>query len=756
MSNPGYTSTIFSVIRQMAGRDGLKLARSLEKDTYKLEAHHRHLKFTHRALDNCWFPKSLRFNPPGKHKIFRQIMERASKHCMRARISICHERINFVKKRIHTTTQELAAILPQPMFNSLHEFLKQRMVRVRDTINTRHEKKLDNMRKDYNQHTNIDRSNWVINLSKKPLTNAERSLLEKGPKFAITPSSIPYKNIVSEVEAAIHELPDETKDIIRTNTASILDRARLPQHKNISTEERKALSKLKKDHTRIVMKADKGNSLVVMDRSDYDSKMENLLQDETTYTVIRKSPFKKVERDLNAMLLSLKNQGKLLEKTYRKLHSSDAIPPAIRGSIKHHKANHPLRPIVTSIDSALYNTSKFLSRILSPLQNQNGFSVTNSTQFRNEISNMTISEDETMVSFDVVSLFTAIPVDKACSYIRNKLENDDTLSDRTQLDIDDILRLLEFVLSNSFFVYNDKTYKQIHGCAMGSPVSAIVANLCMEVIEEQAIQSATTRPKTWKRFVDDSFAIINKNAITNFHDTLNSVDPHIKFTIEHEKDGQIAFLDTLVSRRNNSISIDVYRKPTHTDRYLDYASHHDMKHKISTATTLIHRSLNLPTTEDSKSEELKHVSVALASNGYPKTVISKVIKTQTEKTAVPSPEELVKTFFELVEPSETCIGYATLPYIKGITEPLSRTLRKHNIKVCNKPLRTLQREFPSVKHRPPAEEQTNIIYKIPCKDCPWNYIGETGRSFKTRKSEHIRNVKHNKSGSNVAKHSWDI
>ena len=153
-------------------------------------------------------------------------------------------------------------------------------------------------------------------------------------------------------------------------------------------------------------------------------------------------------------------------------------------------------------------------------------------------------------------------------------------------------------------------------------VSAIVGNLCMEVIEEQAIQSATTRPKTWNA-VDNSFAIINKNAITNFHDTLNSVDPHIKFTIEHEKDGQIAFLDMLVSRRNNSISINVYRKPTHTDCYLDYASHHDMRHKICTATTLIHRSLNLPTTDDSKSEELKHVSVALASNGYPKTVISK-------------------------------------------------------------------------------------------------------------------------------------
>ena len=182
-----------------------------------------------------------------------------------------------------------------------------------------------------------------------------------------------------------------------------------------------------------------------------------------------------------------------------------------------------------------------------------------------------------MVSFDVVSLFTAIPVDKACAYIKTKLVNDHTLTRRTKLDINDIIRLLEFVLSNSFFIYNDTTYKQIHGCAMGSPVSAIVANLCMEVIEEQAIQQATTPPGVWKRFVDDSFAIMKKSTINSFHDTLNSIDSHIK----HEKDGQLAFLDTLVSRNNGSISTTVYRKLTHTDRYLDFSSHHDEKHKIS-------------------------------------------------------------------------------------------------------------------------------------------------------------------------------
>ena len=66
--------------------------------------------------------------------------------------------------------------------------------------------------------------------------------------------------------------------------------------------------------TRIIMKADKGNSFVVMDRSEYETKIENLLNDQTTYTMIRKPPFKKVERELNAMLLDLKNTEIIPEK----------------------------------------------------------------------------------------------------------------------------------------------------------------------------------------------------------------------------------------------------------------------------------------------------------------------------------------------------------------------------------------------------------------------------------------------------------
>ena len=161
---------------------------------------------------------------------------------------------------------------------------------------------------------------------------------------------------------------------------------------------------------------------------------------------------------------------------------------------------------------------------------------------------------------------------------------------------------------------------------MGSPVSPIVANLCMEVIEESAISSATVPPRVWKRYVDDSFVIIKKDAVHSFHDTLNAVDPKITFTIEEENNGQIAFLDTLVSRKNGVAVIDVYRKPTHTDRYLDFSSHHEKKHKISTASTLLFRASNLPSTNEGKTRETNHVTDALKANGYPSTVINNISK----------------------------------------------------------------------------------------------------------------------------------
>ena len=126
-----------------------------------------------------------------------------------------------------------------------------------------------------------------------------------------------------------------------SSTASILDKSCLPA-RNTTLEERKALKESKKDKTGAITKADKGNCSMVINRKKYDEKMKVLLNDEKTYKKEKKQPFKKIECGLNARLLTLKNQEKLNERTYKKLHSTDGLPPTIRGSVTHHKLENSL------------------------------------------------------------------------------------------------------------------------------------------------------------------------------------------------------------------------------------------------------------------------------------------------------------------------------------------------------------------------------------------------------------------------------
>ena len=105
---------------------------------------------------------------------------------------------------------------------------------------------------------------------------------------------------------------------------------------------------------------------------------------------------------------------------------------------------------------------------------------------------------------------------------------------------------------------------------MGSPVSPIVANLYMEHFEREALRSPSHLTKFLYRFVDATWVIQQQAHKQHFWDCINSIDPSIKFTVKGNlENGAIPFLDTLVkSEADNSLSINVYHKPTHTDQYL--------------------------------------------------------------------------------------------------------------------------------------------------------------------------------------------
>ena len=126
---------------------------------------------------------------------------------------------------------------------------------------------------------------------------------------------------------------------------------------------------------------------------------------------------------------------------------------------------------------------------------------------------------------------------------------------------------------------------------MGSLVSPIVANLDMEHFERKALRSASNPPQVWFRFVDDTWVIQQHAHKQAFLDLINSIDPAIKFTVEGTQgNGGIPFLDTLITpQSDNSLSITVYHKPTHTDQYLQLESHHSLSAKYSVIGTLTHR-----------------------------------------------------------------------------------------------------------------------------------------------------------------------
>ena len=300
------------------------------------------------------------------------------------------------------------------------------------------------------------------------------------------------------------------------------------------------------------------------------------------------------------------------------------------GLPKIHKTGFPFQPIVSFINSPLYNLSKFIAILLTPLASANGFTVKNSYEFVEQLKNLTISHDECMVSFDVISLFTKIPVDVAKTVVLERLKKDDTLDDRSDLTLIDIMIALNLCLDNTNLYFSGKIYRQIFGVAIGSPVSVIVANLVMEIVEEGAMSTFLNPPKFWRKYVDDTFVIIKKTEADKFRNHINNIEASTKFIIEHETNNSIPFLDVCVTREasgGGGLMTKIYKKPTHTNRYLNFNSAHSMSQKQRLVKCLLKRAQSqLNSKRTNKTLETSKIMEASKKNDYPKWFLKRTVK----------------------------------------------------------------------------------------------------------------------------------
>ena len=347
----------------------------------------------------------------------------------------------------------------------------------------------------------------------------------------------------------------------------------------------------------------------------------------------------------------------------------------------------------------------------------------------NKIKNLEVPPGRKMVSFDVSALFTSIPIDFALRAAKQKLTDDPSWQAVTELNLEQILTLLEFCLSTTYFVYQNKFYKQQFGAPMGSPISPGIADLSMEVFEEAMLAACPEHlsPDIWLRYVDDTFSVLHEYFIEEFSDYLNSQNPHIQFTREVEEDGKIAFLDTCVHLQDDgALKTTVYRKPTHTDQYLNWQSNHALDHKRSVVRTLINRASTLISDPGDQKKEIKHVKEVLAANGYPDWSLE-----------VPNQSDAIKRKERKKESSPSTHSFPVgLPYISGLSEELQRVFRNHGVSVYHKPFNTLRSLLVKPKDKQKKENKCGTVYQVSCGTCDDFYVGETARALGKRFREH--------------------
>ena len=258
---------------------------------------------------------------------------------------------------------------------------------------------------------------------------------------------------ITVVEEASSKLPSMEADELRSDVSCLLRQHNI--HHNNQTDlnplQCGALTQLKQDSSRVVLTADKGVAMVIMDQQDYTKKAQALLQDTNTYKIINKDPSNMLKNKLIQTLRDIKQTEGLNNIKYKQLYPTSAVPPKFYGLPKIDKVGTPLRPIVSSRGSITYGVAKELAYIIKPLVDQSSHHLKNTQHFIQQLQGKRLEPGEVITSFNVKALFTSVPVAPGIQIDKHKLQQDPTLPQRTNVSIDQIITLLEFCLTNTYF-----------------------------------------------------------------------------------------------------------------------------------------------------------------------------------------------------------------------------------------------------------------------------------------------------------------
>lgn len=578
---------------------------------------------------------------------------------------------------------------------------------------------------------------YVKNLSSQVLSEGEEQFLNKGLNFALPNKTIPVVDIISELEVAISTIPREDQNTVRTASKKILQKCIATERRNKNDKSAIILRSLKNKDC-VYVKADKGNALVILDREDYISRVENLIC-EGPYVEVKKNPLPTLDRKANEIRLGL---SKVFNKNLQfKLKISNPRIPRLYALPKIHKEGNKMRPIVSNINSPLENISKWLVDEFNKIPRLHSFEIKNSFELVRKLENVELQDNEILVSFDVAALFPSVPIEKTLEIVENWLLKNKISAEKISL----YLNATRLCMKESFFQFNDKFYKQTNGTSMGNSLSPFIANIFMAHFETSLSENAIF-PRVWIRYVDDVCAIIKKQQLRSINKLLNSQYDTIKFTHEEEVDGKLPFLDLeLIRNDSNKIDFSIYRKSTTTDRFITSDSFHPKQHKIAAFHSMVHRMENIPLSKPNYEKEKAKIIEIASVNGFDRKIIDKLIKTAKRKKSR-------RDITTLTPVSENNLKWFKISFHPGLSDKLANQFRKHNIKMVPSSNNKLSKFLTNIKDKIPPLAKSGV-YEIKCNDCDKKYIGSSKRQIQTRFKEHL-NLK-NIDKSAIANHIFE-
>ena len=283
---------------------------------------------------------------------------------------------------------------------------------------------------------------------------------------------------------------------------------------NVPYKYKKVIDNLSKRKNIVILKQDKGRGVVILDTTKYTEKCMALLNAEH-FKRLTTDPTAATERKIQKVLRKMKS--KFAEQEYKRLYPTGSAPARFYGTVKLHKLKNdstvddlPIQPIVSNINTASYQLAKYLTKILSPLSTSE-YTVKSTSNFITYIKGQNIPNNFKLISFDVTSLFTNVPLDFTIDVILKRIyEKNEVNTNMPKQQMRDLLLLFT---KNVHFSYNGDIYTKADGVAMGLPLGPVLAGMFMVELERATLPTLREHMSSWKRYVDDTISYVKEESI---------------------------------------------------------------------------------------------------------------------------------------------------------------------------------------------------------------------------------------------------